>query len=138
MSGWRGVLGVWPAVLVSGGSFAAVQFAVSNGHGPWLVDVIAGIVSMLSLTLLMRFWRPASIWRYGDEAPEAALNVATKKPAAAPGMVFSAWMPWVLLTVFVFIWGLPDVKNVLNSVSVSWQVGPRQGTLPDPKITSEA
>jgi lactate permease len=122
MSGWRGVLGVWPAVLVSGGSFAAVQFAVSNGHGPWLVDVIAGIVSMLSLTLLMRFWRPASIWRYGDEAPEAALNVATKKPAAARGMVFSAWMPWVLLTVFVFMWGLPDVKKVLNSVSVSWPV----------------
>src|SRR5262249_34248440 len=41
MAGWRGVLGVWPAIAVCGGTFAAVQFAVSNFHGPWLVDVVA-------------------------------------------------------------------------------------------------
>jgi lactate permease len=67
MAGWRGVVGVWPAVLISGGTFAAVQFAVSNFHGPWLVDVIAGVVSMVSLALLLRVWQPAATWRYGHE-----------------------------------------------------------------------
>src|SRR5207237_4971453 len=54
MAGWRGLAGVWPAVLVSGGTFAAVQFAVSNYHGPWLVDVVAGVVSLVSLAILLR------------------------------------------------------------------------------------
>src|SRR5262249_10677538 len=70
MAGWRGVLGVWPAILVAGGSFAAVQFAVSNFHGPWLVDVVAGVAALLSLTLLLRFWRPGTTWRYDHDAGE--------------------------------------------------------------------
>jgi lactate permease len=122
MAGWRGVLGVWPAVLVSGGSFAVVQFAMANFHGPWLVDVVAGIVSMVSLTLLTRFWRPASIWRYADESTESLAATALARPATPHRAVFSAWVPWVLLTAFVFVWGLPDVKKVLNSVSASWPV----------------
>src|ERR671937_3176811 len=70
MAGWRGVVGVWPAVLVSGGTFAVVQFAVSNYHGPSLVDVVAGVVSLVSLALLMRVWQPADTWRFGHE-PDA-------------------------------------------------------------------
>jgi lactate permease len=70
MAGWRGVVGVWPAVLVSGGTFAAVQYLVSNFHGPWLVDVVAGVVSMVSLALLMRVWQPAATWRYGHDTAD--------------------------------------------------------------------
>src|SRR5262245_15675046 len=43
MSGLRGLRGVWPALLVCGGSFAVVQFLVSNFVGPALVDVIGGL-----------------------------------------------------------------------------------------------
>jgi lactate permease len=121
MAGWRGVLGVWPAVLVSGGSFAAVQFAVANLHGPWLVDVIAGIVSMLSLVLLVRVWRPKSVWRYENQQTEPT-PVATAAPGLSRRSVVSAWMPWVLLTALVFVWGLPDVKKLLNSATLSWPV----------------
>src|SRR5436853_178175 len=64
MAGWRGVVGVWPAVLVAGGSFAVAQFAVANLHGPWLVDVVAGIISLVSLALLLCIWQPAVKWRY--------------------------------------------------------------------------
>ena len=67
MAGWRGVVGVWPALLVCGGSFAVVQFLVSNYHGPWLVDVVAGVVSLVCLALLLRFWQPAETWRFPDE-----------------------------------------------------------------------
>ncbi len=122
MAGWRGVLGVWPAVLVSGGSFALVQFVVSNFHGPWLVDVIAGIVSMISLVLLVRIWRPKTVWRYEDEQSESNPIAAAIPGRLSRRSVVSAWMPWVLLTALVFIWGLPEVKKLLNSTTLSWPV----------------
>jgi lactate permease len=120
MAGWRGVVGVWPAVLASGGTFAVVQFAVSNYHGPWLVDVVAGVASMLALAVLLRVWRPARTWRYPGEA--AAAGLAAGVAPMTGRSVAAAWMPWVLLTVFVFAWGLPPVKAVLNRVTPSWEV----------------
>ncbi|HKA08578.1 MAG TPA: L-lactate permease, partial [Gemmataceae bacterium] len=71
MAGWRGVRGVWPAIVVCGGTFAVVQFLVSNYHGPWLVDVIAGVISLVSLAVLLRFWRPKETWRFPEERGEA-------------------------------------------------------------------
>ena len=58
MAGWRGVVGVWPALLVCGGSFALVQFLMANFHGPWLVDVAGGLVSLVCLALFLRVWQP--------------------------------------------------------------------------------
>ena len=106
--GWRGMVAVWPACLVAGGSFGLVQFLVSNFHGPWLVDIVAGAVSMLAVVVLMRFWKPA----------EEQANPAPAVPAAAvageTGPAWKAWLPWIFLTVFVFAWGLPQVKSALN------------------------
>src|SRR5687767_9679075 len=62
MSGWKGLSGVWPAVLVSGVSFAVVQFAWSNYVGPELVDIMGGLVSILCLAVFCSFWRPARSW----------------------------------------------------------------------------
>jgi lactate permease len=118
MAGWRGVVGVWPALLVAGGTFAAAQFAVSNFHGPWLVDVIAGVTSLVSLALLLRVWQPAVRWRYAHEDAAAAGDDA---PLTRQSVV-SAWMPWVLLTAFVFVWGLPAVKLALKPTTPSWEV----------------
>jgi len=61
-AGFRGMREIWPAILVAGVSFAIPQFVVSNYHGPWLVDVIAAIVSMGSLTLFLKVWQPKKIW----------------------------------------------------------------------------
>ena len=71
MSGWKGVKGCWPAILVCGGSFAAIQLAASNLHGPTLVNVFGGIGSLLAMTLLLRFWQPAEVWRFPGENPAA-------------------------------------------------------------------
>ena len=49
MSGWRGLRGVWPAVLVCGGVFAIVQFWWSNYVGPELVDIVGGLASLVAL-----------------------------------------------------------------------------------------
>jgi len=119
MAGWRGVRGVLPAIVVCGGTFAVVQFLVSNYHGPWLVDVIAGVVSLISLAVLLRFWRPKETWRFPEERGELMPKRDNDLPL---GKTLSAWVPWVLLTLFVFAWGLPQVKEVLNRVTPQWEI----------------
>src|SRR5262249_18243534 len=64
LAGWRGVAGVWPACVVAGVTFAIPQFLVSNYHGPWLVDVVAALVSILCTAILLRYWQPRTIWRF--------------------------------------------------------------------------
>lgn len=120
MAGWRGVCGVWPAVLVSGGSFALVQFLVSNYLGPTLVDVAGGLASLVLLAVFMRFWQPRDLWEFAPQA-HGETNAA---PAAADGplpvraptaaQVASAWVPWALLSLCVFLWGLPAVRQKMD------------------------
>jgi lactate permease len=117
MSGWRGVVGVWPALLVCGGSFALVQFAVSNWHGPWLVDVAGGLASLICLALFLRVWRPRTTWHFPDEQPAAAAAAGYSRAQVA-----SAWAPWVVLSAFVFLWGLPTAKASLGAYSFRLEV----------------
>ena len=105
--GWRGMVAVWPACLVAGGTFGIMQFVMSNFHGPWLVDIVAAAVSMLSLVVLMQFWQPR------DVAPAAPAESAPA-PATDGQPAWKAWLPWIFLTGFVFCWGLPIIKNQLN------------------------
>ncbi len=115
MSGLRGVRGVWPALVVCGGSFALVQYLTSNLHGPWLVDVAGGLVSLVCLALFLLVWRPKERWTFPDEPPPVADTAA---PLTLREIVV-AWVPWVLLSLFVFAWGLPAVKEALARFTVS-------------------
>ncbi|MEO7598111.1 MAG: L-lactate permease [Opitutus sp.] len=108
-SGWRGMLAVWPACLVAGASFGLSQFLVSNFVGPMLVDIISALVSMGSLVLLMRFWQPKDTQKNAGAARPVPVSGA---PHTGPG--WKAWLPWIFLSVFVFMWGLPVVKSTLN------------------------
>jgi len=109
MSGWRGVRQCWPAIAVCGGSFAVLQFLTSNFHGPTLVDVVGGLGSLVSLAVFLRFWQPAQIWRFAD-APPAHVE---ERPLT-PREIIHAWIPWALLSVMVFLWGWPAIKEQLN------------------------
>jgi lactate permease len=109
--GWRRMLEVWPACLTAGGTFAIVQFLMSNLHGPWLVDIVSAAVAMVSLVALMRFWKPAD--EMINVTPDAP--AVTAEAAAATGPAWKAWLPWIFLTGFVFIWGMNPVKNQLNA-----------------------
>jgi lactate permease len=113
--GFEGMIEVWPATLVAGVFFAIPQFLVSNYHGPWLVDVVASVCSMAALTVLLFFWHPKRIW--GLEGHEAGRE-ARGRHGHTPGKVISAWMPWVILSVIVFLWGLPSVKAALDKISI--------------------
>lgn len=110
MAGRKAMMEVWPACLTAGGSFAIAQFVVSNFHGPWLVDIIGAIISMVSLVILLKFWQPKTLWRYEHEREDAH----AAKIEQPTGKVVKAWMPWVFLSLFVFAWGTPQVKTFLN------------------------
>ena len=114
MAGWRGMRGVWPALVVCGGSFAAVQFLVSNYIGPALVDVAGGLFSLVALALFLRVWKPAQTWQFADEVGRP---LARKVQTYSRGQVVHAWVPWLLLSVLVFLCGEPHVKSWLNGVS---------------------
>jgi lactate permease len=115
MAGWRGLAGVWPAVLVCGVTFAAVQWGVSNAVGPALVDVVGGIVSLAALAGFLRVWRPATIWRHGAaEVAGGADGASARRRPLSPRVVIWAWTPWLLLSAAVFVWGLSPVKAVLE------------------------
>jgi len=111
MSGWRGVVGCWPAIVVCGGSFAGLQFITANFHGPTLVDVIGGLGSLVALTVFLHFWQPKEIWRFADEP--GAIDQLDEQPLVARQVAY-AWMPWVLLSVFVFFWGWKPSKTQLD------------------------
>ncbi len=119
MAGWRGMIEVWPACLVAGGTFAIAQFLVSNFHGPWVVDIVGAILSILSLVLLLQVWRPRSDWRFPDEdAAGRPTLAATSVTHPARRQAVIAWMPWIILSVLVFLWGLPQMKTWLNNISI--------------------
>jgi lactate permease len=136
-AGFRGMWEIWPAILVAGACFAIPQFLVSNFHGPWLVDVVGAVVSMGALALFLKFWQPSRIWRFpGEEANgdqgsgvrEQDEGQSSKLKAQSPKLksairisqfeILSAWLPWIILSVVVFIWGLPQTKAFLDGVSV--------------------
>jgi lactate permease len=120
--GFRRMIEIWPAILVAGVSFAVPQFLVSNYHGPWLVDVIAAIVSMGTLTLFLKFWHPKDVWLSTSREGETVSYAEAQKQRVATGysrsQVLKAWTPWAILSVLVFLWGLPQIKNWLNGLSI--------------------
>lgn len=117
MAGWRAMIEVWPACLVGGLSFATVQFLVSNFHGPWLVDTAGALVSIGALLLLLRFWRPRTIWRFADEAAGSSGPAPERSPTGrSPAVIFRAWSPWLILAAAVFVWAMPATKTALNGI----------------------
>ena len=120
-AGRRGMLEVWPALLVAGLSFAVPQYLVSNFHGPWLVDVVAAICSMGALAGFLRVWQPARVWTStGTDAP-ADQPAAPARHGHSAGAVFRAWLPWLILSIFVFAWGAPQFRAWLDSVWI-WRM----------------
>jgi len=118
--GFRGMLAIWPAVLVAGAAFAIPQYLISNFHGPWLVDVGAAVASMVCLTLFLKVWQPKEIWTSASgtfEGGDATASTGgghdyTRKE------VMDAWTPWLILSVIVLLWGIPEWKKFLDSISI--------------------
>ena len=131
MVSWSETFEVLPAILVVGGSFAVTQWFWSNHMDSNLVDIAAGVVSLIATMLFLRVWQPKRIWRFADEREEDAAKVArnevVKKYTA--GQTAKAWLPFAILSVLVLMWGLPSIKLAMNKATTpAFKV-----TLPDGK-----
>lgn len=112
ISGFKRSIEVFPAILVTGLSFAFFQWFSSNYMGPMLPDVIASLASIVCLMVMLKFWKPKSIWRFKDEpAPTLKTNVTYSN-----GQIIKAWSPFIILTIIIIAWGLQPVKDALNSL----------------------
>jgi lactate permease len=112
MSGLKRSIEVIPAIIVSGLSFAFFQWLTANYFGPMLPDVLAGIASILCLMVLLKYWKPKTIWRFSEE-PQQIIDNILKYSAF---QVFKAWSPFVIMTIIIVAWGLQPVKATLNSI----------------------
>src|SRR5262249_48126773 len=112
IAGFRKAKEVLPAILVSGISFASLQWFVSNFLGPALPDVIAGIGSIICLIFFLKFWKPKNTWRFPSE-PVPTINTTENYTT---GEIVRAWSPFILLTLMIIAWGMPPIKELLNSV----------------------
>jgi len=112
IAGFRKAKEVLPAILVSGISFAFLQWFVSNFFGPALPDVIAGIGSILCLITFLKFWKPKNTWRFPKE-PAPTINIDEKYTS---GQIIRAWSPFILLTLIIIAWGMQPIKELFNSV----------------------
>ena len=117
MDGWRGVRETWPAILVTGATFAVTQFFTSNFIGPELPDITSALVSLISLAVFLKFWKPKRIFRFPGQ------EITTKAEPHSGGKVFKAWSPFLILTFFVTIWSLSPFKALFNKgQSLAWTV----------------
>ena len=116
MAGFKRVWEVLPAILVSGISFALTQYLSSNFLGPELPDILSALVSLFALVILLKFWKPKTIFRFKGKL-ETAASAEIKKapdPTYSPGQIFHAWSPFLVLTAFISLWGIPVIKNALT------------------------
>ena len=113
MGGWRALSGVIPAAVLCGVIFAGLQFAISNYFGPYLTDIVGSIATICGLVLLLRFWKPKDNYDGGHGA-------SVVPPRHSAGAILMAWMPYILLVMFVSLWGIDDVKKILNQATSSF------------------
>jgi lactate permease len=123
-AGWKGMKDVWPAILITGISFAVPQFLISNYVNPWIVDIGASLISMGALILFLKVWQPRQLWlspalRGNDE------SIATMMPAKpldktrlTQAELWSALLPWIIVCIVMLIWGNGDFKNWANKIFV--------------------
>ena len=136
--GFAEMLEIWPAILVAGASFATTQYWISNHHGPWLVDVIAAIVSMVCLIAFLLIWHPKRVWTFEGEETKTEHRAAH---GYSTGEVVRAWVPWIILSVVVFCWGTPTGKRIMDTPEkvfpsmASWSTPPSKITAPQFPVT---
>jgi lactate permease len=120
-AGFRGMLQVWPAILVCGVSFAVPQFLISNYINPWIVDIGASIISMICLAGFLKVWHPKKLWtspalRSHDDSAKTMPPPPPPGPQASREQIMWAWAPWIILSVVVAVWGTGWFKALVNPI----------------------
>jgi len=132
-AGWGGMMEIWPAILVAGVSFAIPELLMSNLHGPWVVNIVAAIVSMACLIGFLFIWHPKRVWTFEGEETKTDHRAAH---GFTRSEVARSWLPWIILSVIVFMWGTQTGKNLMNTPEkvftsmASWSTPPSKITNP--------
>ncbi|HZT24659.1 MAG TPA: L-lactate permease [Pseudolabrys sp.] len=138
-AGYRGMVAIWPAILVTGVSFAVPQYLISNFVNPWIVDIGASLISMACLLLFLKVWQPKVLWtsaalRGKDESSGGKAPKQASSRKVSRGEMWMALLPWVIVCVVLLIWGtnafkltvnpwatwnypVPDLHNMINKVA---------------------
>lgn len=119
LSSGRRTVRVWPALVVSGASFAGLQCLCATLGLNSLVDIISGIGTLMILVAFLRFWRPRDVYRFPDDPP-AITNEAASQDSAAK--IATAWAPWLLVAIFVVLWGLGPIAKFVDSATLKYPV----------------
>jgi lactate permease len=121
-AGWKGMKDIWPAILVTGVSFAIPQFVISNYINPWIVDIGASLISMGCLILFLKVWQPRELWLSpvlrGKDESAATMKPVTPmdKTPLTQAQLWSALLPWVIVCIVMLIWGNGAFKTWANSI----------------------
>ena len=107
MVGWKETMQVLPALIVSGVSFAGMQFYWSNFQDTGLVDIVAGIFSLLVMVVFLKFWKPKEIIPVNPDMPELHHKHSLAE-------VLKGWSPFIIASVLIFVTGLPSIQKYLN------------------------
>jgi lactate permease len=118
MVGWKKTKEVLPALAVCGGTFAIAQFFWGNFIDSYLVDIVGGATSLISTALFLKVWRPRNIYLFDEEK-----GVAGERSHHTTREVLYGWLPFLILGVFVLVWGWPSIKAALNAA----EMGPLKG-----------
>jgi lactate permease len=115
--GMRAVRGVWPVLLVAGGSFASIQFLSSNFLGYALTDVLSSLASLVCTLVFVKLWRLAPDPAFALRAVDAQPTAPAASPAAANG--WKGWLPWLVLSITVILWVHLKI-NTIGEVKIPW------------------
>jgi lactate permease len=118
-AGYKGMKDIWPAILVTGVSFAIPQFLVSNYVNPWFVDIVASLVSMACLIGFLKIWKPKKIWtspalRSHDDSASTMAPPRPAGPKPTTAQVWASLMPWIIVCAVLLVWGTGWFKATVN------------------------
>jgi L-lactate transport len=126
MDGVRGVKETWPAIMVAGLSFAVCQYFTSNFWAYELPDITSALFSLVCLSLFLKRWQPANAFSFQSAGARSMPQVTAGDYTL--GQIVKAWSPFIVLTVMVTIWTLPEFKALfaangpLASTVLSWHI----------------
>jgi lactate permease len=113
-AGFSAMLEVWPAILLAGVTYGLTLLLVATFHGPWLVDILSSGLTIGALFIFFRYWKPKRILNASLEEISPSAGITATK---ADGNIGRAALPWLILSGFVVLWGIPKVSKSLDSLS---------------------
>jgi lactate permease len=117
LCGWKKSMEVLPAILVAGISMAGTQFVLANFSGPFITGVASGLITTGALALFLWKWKPKSVWDFPGTPRKGADSGAERR--VAPLQALRAWSPFLLMSLFVLLWGFGPIKALLGKASLS-------------------